>query len=64
MTQERNVPKSVQTLTIAEAAEALRIHRKTLYTLFDRGDLPFVVIGTRRRVRVAELEAYLEKSAR
>ena len=64
MKQERNVPRSVQTLTLAEAAEALRIHRATVYEMIDRGELPYVKVGKRRRVRVGDLETYLEKSAR
>ena len=62
--EKKNIPRSVQTLTITEAAEALRINSKTMYDHFNRGELPYVVVGKRRRIRVTDLEAYLEKSAR
>jgi excisionase family DNA binding protein len=43
----------------AEAAQALGVCTKTIYTLMERGTLPsFTVAGTRaRRIRVSDLKA-------
>ena len=47
-------------LKVAEAAAFLSLSRATLYTLMDRGELPFVKIGRSRRIpkrAVVELAA-------
>lgn len=47
--------------TPAEAGERLRLGRTTVYELMARGDLPSVRIGASRRIRRADLEAYVER---
>ena len=47
-------------LTVAEVAEALRMGRTRVYDLLRTGELPSVLIGSSRRVRVADLSAYVE----
>ncbi len=37
-------------LTVAEAAEFLKLYRSTLYALMDDGELPFAKIGRARRI--------------
>ena len=47
-------------MKVAEAAAFLSLSRATLYTLMDRGELPFVKIGRSRRIpkrAVVELAA-------
>jgi excisionase family DNA binding protein len=46
-------------LTIAEAADALRISRSSIYRLFDAGHLAWVQIGASRRVTFAEIERFI-----
>jgi excisionase family DNA binding protein len=47
-------------VTVAQAAEFLSLSRATVYTLMDRGELPFAKIGRSRRIprrAVVELAA-------
>lgn len=37
-------------VTVPEAAAFLRVSRSTIYVLMDRGDLPYVRIGSARRI--------------
>ena len=46
-------------LTIAEAADALRISRSSVYRLFDAGQLAWVQIGASRRVTSTEIERFI-----
>jgi excisionase family DNA binding protein len=49
------------TLSVAEAAEELGIHRTTLYSLIERGQAPFPVLRLGRRIRISQfvLDTYL-----
>jgi excisionase family DNA binding protein len=53
------------TLTMAELAEALAVDRATVYRLLKNGtlDIPVLHIGGSARVRVVDVEAYLEHMA-
>jgi excisionase family DNA binding protein len=51
-------------LTIAEAAEHLRCSRRTVERLIARGDLAPVRVASRRRLRIEELDRYLEREER
>ena len=46
-----------------EAASMLSVARSTVYVLMASGELPSVKIGTARRLRVADIEAYVERLA-
>jgi len=46
-------------LTPVQAAQALGVGRSTVYELMREQTLPSVRIGSARRVRVADLEAYV-----
>lgn len=50
-------------LTVAEAAEVLRVHPNTVKRLGDRGELPFFRVVRRgdRRIRRSDLEAYIRR---
>ena len=39
-----------------EAADAIGVSRAHLYTLLDNGELETVMVGSRRLIRMAELE--------
>ena len=53
-----------KTLTIAEVAQILRIHRNTVYKLIRRSDLPGLKIGENRRVTTHRLyERYLRANS-
>ncbi|AER47702.1 helix-turn-helix domain-containing protein [Mycobacterium phage Dori] len=46
-------------LTIPETAELLRVHVATVYRLFDRGELRWVKVGSRRLVTRAEVDRFI-----
>ena len=48
-------------ITVPEAARRLAISRSYLYQYLQRGTLPSVRIGRTRRIRVADLEAFVER---
>ncbi|WP_407540261.1 helix-turn-helix domain-containing protein [Deinococcus radiomollis] len=48
-------------LTVEGAAEALSVHRTTVYDLINSGKLASVKIGRLRRVPVAALDAYIQQ---
>lgn len=48
-------------LTIEEAAGRLRIHRSKLYELVATGELKSLHIGRLRRIKVTDLEAFINK---
>jgi excisionase family DNA binding protein len=50
-------------LTPNEVAERLRVGKSTVYKLIASGELPSVRVASLLRVRVSDLEKFLEKSA-
>ncbi|OBC14099.1 hypothetical protein A5784_30845 [Mycobacterium sp. 852013-50091_SCH5140682] len=46
-------------LTIPETAELLRVHAATVYRLFDKGELRWVRVGSRRLVTRAEVDRFI-----
>jgi excisionase family DNA binding protein len=53
----------VQLLKSDEVAEILKISRAMAYKLMQRGEIPAIRIGTAVRVRVEDLENYVEQKA-
>lgn len=51
-------------LTTGEAARMLNSSRQHVVDLCDRGDLPFVTVGTHRRVRRADVEGLRDRTLR
>ncbi|MEN8115182.1 MAG: helix-turn-helix domain-containing protein [Actinomycetota bacterium] len=51
-------------LTTGEAARLLNSSRQHVVDLCDRGDLPFVTVGTHRRVRRADVESLRDRTLR
>lgn len=51
-------------LTVEQAAEALRISRSGLYRLFTSGQLHWVQVGGRRRVRADEINRFIDANER
>ncbi|MET8698266.1 helix-turn-helix domain-containing protein [Kitasatospora sp. NPDC004723] len=50
-------------LTAEEVAEMLRIGRSTVYLLLANKELTSIKIGRSRRIRPADVEAYIERQA-
>lgn len=50
-------------LTIAEAAEMLAASKSLVYELIERGDLPYVPVGTSKayRIDLQDLAAFIER---
>lgn len=52
-------------LQVDEVAQLLRVTRKSIYTMVDRGEIPGVTkLGRRLRFRRDAIEAWLAESAR
>lgn len=53
---------SRQTMSLAEVADVLGVHRTTVWALYKRGELPIPVlkIGSRLRVVRAHLDRFME----
>lgn len=51
-------------LTTGEAAKLLNSSRQHVVDLCTRGDLPYVTVGTHRRVRRSDVEAHRTRTAR
>lgn len=52
---------NLQLCSLQEAAEFLKVSVRGVYRLFESGALPCVKIGGLNRVRMADLEAYIQR---
>lgn len=62
----RQLPPEVETggvMSITSAAHYLDVSRWTLYRLIEDGEFPTLYVKTLRRVRRADLDAYIERQA-
>jgi excisionase family DNA binding protein len=59
MTTIAAAPAPVLAVSVTDAAHKIGVSRSKLYDLFNRGELSWVQIGTRRLVAVGELERFL-----
>lgn len=49
-------------LTMTEAADYLRVSRRTLYRLLDQKRFPTVLVNSRRMVKRDALDAFVERT--
>jgi excisionase family DNA binding protein len=54
-------PSEDRLLTVAEAAQTLRLSRSNLYTHVLCGDIPSLTLGRSRRISAAALAAWIER---
>ncbi|MFG1606027.1 helix-turn-helix domain-containing protein [Actinoplanes sp. NPDC049265] len=57
-------PTEAVVLTVEETADLLRVGRTTVYDLIKSGGLTSIMIGRLRRVRYADVVAYLDQTDR
>ena len=53
--------QSLQTVSLKEVAEILRISVRGVYRIFESKDLPCIKVGGLNRVRISDLEAYMKR---
>lgn len=53
-------PPEDELLTVYEVADYCKVHRARVYALMRDGVLPYVLVGARRRVRMSDLQRYLD----
>jgi excisionase family DNA binding protein len=46
-------------LNVDQVADLIHMHRETVYTLIERGEIPAVKVGRRWRIRRQDVEALL-----
>jgi excisionase family DNA binding protein len=46
-------------LNVDEVAGLIHMHRETVYTMIERGEIPAVKVGSRWRIRRQDVEALL-----
>ena len=63
LARQREIPFQKLLLTVPEAGRALAISRSKMYDLLNSGDLPSVHIGRSRRVRICDVEAFVNSGA-
>ena len=56
--------QSDELLTTGEAAKLLNSSRQHIVDLCNRGDLPYVTVGTHRRIRRSDVESHRNRTAR
>lgn len=49
-----------QLLTIQEVAAILRVHRATVSRMLDAGELPHVLVRSRKLVRLSDLRRFID----
>jgi excisionase family DNA binding protein len=48
-------------MTVAEVAEILKLNQQTIRNMLDRGDLPFVRLGRRVRIKRSDFDRFVEQ---
>jgi len=61
---ENDIAAQSELMSTGEAARLLNSSRQHVVDLCDRGDLPFVTVGTHRRVRRADVESVRDRTLR
>jgi len=51
----------MNTFTINEICDILKVTRATVYAMINRGEIKTVIVGKRKRITEEELKRYLER---
>lgn len=62
MSNQSSMPRE-QLLTVAEVADHMRVSSMTVYRLIKAGSLKAVRVGKNYRIRISDLDAYLQSSS-
>lgn len=57
------IKRRLQLVSLQDAAELLGISIRGVYRLFGSKDLPCITVGGSKRVRLLDLEAYIDRQA-
>jgi excisionase family DNA binding protein len=55
------IPRDRLLVTPREAARMLSLSRSMIYGILERGELPSLKVGRARRIRITDLEAWMER---
>jgi excisionase family DNA binding protein len=51
-------------LTVNEVASRLNVTRATVYNLMNKGEIPYTVVGQRRRIEESAIDGYIIRNMR
>lgn len=51
---------TLRLLTIQEVADILRVHRATVSRMLDYGELPFVLVRSRKLIRLKDVQRFID----
>jgi len=50
----------VRLMTIQETADLLRVHRATVSRMIDYGELPCILVRSRKLIRMQDVQAFID----
>lgn len=53
--------ETIRLLTVKETAALLRVHRATVSRMLEAGELPCVLVRSRRLIRLSDLRRFIDR---